>query len=131
MTEFFLPMKRIPTATAQEKQHTVRGGKVVVYDPDAVKAASAKFLAALMPHRPPAPYTGAVRLVVRWCFPCGKSHRDGEYKTTRPDTDNMLKLFKDCMTKVGFWRDDAQVASELNEKFYAAITGVYVQVTPL
>lgn len=131
MTEFFLPMKRIPTATAQEKQHAVRGSKIVVYDPEAVKDASAKFMAALTPYRPPAPYTGAVRLIVRWCFPRGKNHRDGEYKTTRPDTDNMLKLFKDCMTKVGFWKDDAQVSSELNEKFYAEISGVYVQVTKL
>ena len=33
---------------------------------------------------------------------------DGEYRTTKPDTDNLQKLLKDCMTATGFWTDDAQ-----------------------
>ena len=68
---------------------------------------------------------GAVRLLVKWCFPRGQ-HEDGEYRTTRPDTDNLQKLLKDCMTAVGFWRDDAQVSSEIVEKFWAEVPGIYV-----
>ena len=30
-------------------------------------------------------------------------------EVTKPDTDNLQKLLKDCMTKCGFWKDDAQV----------------------
>ena len=41
------------------------------------------------------------------------------YKPTRPDTDNYIKLFKDCMTAAGFWLDDAQVVDERIIKTYA------------
>ena len=130
--QFFLPMKP-PTATAQQHRAIGRGkGKKTTYfDTPELKDAREKFEAYLAPHRPPVPMDGAVRLVTKWCFPMTQTSRHGEYKTTRPDTDNLVKLFKDCMTKVGFWKDDAQVSSELNEKFYAEISGVYVQVTPL
>ena len=56
---------------------------------------------------------------------------DGEYKTSRPDTDNLQKLLKDCMTLVGFWDDDALVASELVEKFWAEFPGIYIRIEKL
>ena len=69
---------------------------------------------------------GAVQLWVKWCFPRGR-HEDGEYRTSKPDTDNLQKLLKDCMTAAGFWKDDAQVASEVCEKFWAEIPGIYIR----
>lgn len=42
-----------------------------------------------------------------------------------------MKLLKDCMTGLHFWHDDSQVASEINEKFHADITGIYVKVEEL
>ena len=76
------------------------------------------------------PYQKAVRLMVRWCLPRGR-HSDGEYRITKPDTDNLQKLLKDCMTTVGFWKDDALVASEITEKFWAEIPGIYIRVEEL
>ena len=35
------------------------------------------------------------------------------------------------MTRLGFWHDDAQVASEIVEKFYAVIPGIYIEVHAL
>lgn len=129
MIEFFMQMIP-PTVTAQERQVTVRNGKPVFYDTPAIKDAKAKLCGALIRYRPKEPYTAAVRLTVKWCFPKGR-HRDGEYKATRPDTDNLQKMLKDCMTKCGFWADDALVASEICEKFYAAVTGIYIRVEEL
>ena len=105
--------------------------KPVFYDTPEIKAARAKFTAHLAGHRPESPLRGAVRLLVKWLFPRGKSHRNGEYRTSRPDTDNLQKLLKDCMTKCGFWKDDAQVASEICEKFWADIPGLYIRVEEL
>lgn len=126
---FFMPM-RPPTATHQEKKWRVVHGKPVAYEPESVKAARAKLTAHLTQHRPNEPLQGAIRLVVKWCFPRGR-HPDGTYRTTKPDTDNLNKLLKDCMTTVGFWKDDAQVASEICEKFWAEIPGLYVMVEEL
>ena len=97
--EFFMPMKP-PTVTHQEKKWRVVKGKPVPYEPPEVRAARSKLTAHLAGHRPVEPLAGAVRLLVKWCFPRGQ-HEDGEYRTTRPDTDNLQKLLKDCMTAVG------------------------------
>ena len=123
--EFFLPMIP-PTCTHQEKQVRVVGGRPVFYDPPAVREARQKLLAHLSRHRPERPLEGALELVVMWCFPLSGSHRDGDYRTSRPDTDNLQKLLKDCMTELKFWKDDAQVACEICEKFWAEVPGIYV-----
>ena len=124
--EFFVSMEDVPTVTHQEKAVRVVKGKPIFYEPSKLKEARAKLTAHLTAHRPAQPLRGAVRLLVKWHFPCGKSHRDGEYRITRPDTDNLQKLLKDCMTAAGFWKDDAQVASEICEKFWAEIPGLYI-----
>ena len=54
---------------------------------------------------------GPVALTVDWRF-LTKTHPEGAWRITRPDTDNLQKLLKDCMTASGFWRDDAQVCRE-------------------
>lgn len=128
-TEFFMPMIP-PTVTAQEHKVTVRNGKPIFYDPPEVKAAKEKLVANLCKHRPDEPYREGVRLTVKWLFPRGR-HRDGEYRTTKPDTDNLQKLLKDCMTICGFWADDALVASEICEKFWADKAGIYVRIEEL
>lgn len=129
MTEFFMPMIP-PTVTAQERDVAVRGGKPILYDPPEVKEARMKLMAHLGRHKPREPYRCGVRLIVKWCFPRGR-HKDGEYRTTKPDTDNLQKLFKDCMTAVGFWKDDALVASDICEKFWAEVPGIYVRIEEL
>ena len=58
-------------------------------------------------------------------------HKDGEYRTQKPDTDNLQKLLKDCMTRCGFWKDDALVASETAEKLWAEAPGIYIRIEEL
>lgn len=130
MTEFFMPMIP-PTVTAQEHKTTRHNGKTVIYDPPELKDARAKLSAALAQHRPDKPFCSGVRLVVKWLFPIKGRHRNGEYKITRPDTDNLQKMLKDCMTKCGFWRDDALVASEICEKFWADVPGIWIHIEEL
>lgn len=129
MTDFFLPMIP-PTVTAQEQKTGVRNGKPFRYDPPELKAAKAKLLDAVAKYRPETPAVGPVFLSVLWLFPLdeGGRHRNGEPKISRPDTDNLQKLLKDCMTKAGFWKDDAQVYMERVGKFWAEIPGIHIAV---
>ena len=124
--EFFLPMNP-PTVTHQEKQVRVVNGKPRFYEPQELKNARAMMYDRLCRQKPAEPIAGGARLVVKWCFPRGR-HKDGEYRVTKPDTDNLQKLLKDCMTDAGFWIDDAQVCCEIVEKFWAEIPGIYVKV---
>lgn len=122
---------KIPTKTAQEKKLALRGGRPVLYTPPELRDIRARYVAALMPHRPKAPLEGPVKLYTAWIFPCSSRHPNGAYKTTRPDTDNLLKGFKDAMTEAGFWKDDAQVALELTYKRYGTDEGILVEVGAL
>ena len=129
--EFFIAINP-PTSTAQMKQVRVVKGKPVFYDPPAVKAARNMLSAHLAIHKPEKPMTGPVSLQVLWLFPKGKSHKNGEWRITKPDTDNLQKLLKDCMTRCGFWKDDAQVVSEAVEKRWADDPcGLYIEVNEL
>lgn len=128
-TEFFISIIP-PTVTHQEHKVSVRNSKPIFYEPPELRAAREKLTAHLAAHKPEQPYTCGVRLVTKWCFPRG-CHADGEYRVTKPDTDNLQKLLKDCMTAVGFWTDDALVASEITEKFWAAVPGIYINIQEL
>ena len=35
------------------------------------------------------------------------------------------------MTHLGFWKDDALVASEIVEKFWSVVPGIYVRIEDL
>lgn len=76
---------------------------------------------------------GPVALTTKWMYPSTKLHPEGTWKATKPDTDNLVKMLKDVLTSLGFWRDDAQVASECIQKFYVSqsLSGIYVQIEPL
>jgi Holliday junction resolvase RusA-like endonuclease len=76
-------------------------------------------------------YTGAVRVITKWCFPITGKHRDGEYKATKPDTHNLNKMLFDIMEDLGYWTNDALVASEINEKFWAKVPGIYISIEEL
>ena len=128
-TQFFMAMIP-PTVTAQEHQVTVRKGRPVFYDTPEIKDARNKLMTHLEQHKPSEPYAVGVRLIVKWLFPKGR-HKDGEYRITKPDTDNLQKLLKDCMTQIGFWKDDALVASEIVEKFWSDIPGIYIHIEEL
>ena len=120
-----------PTVTAQEHKVTVVNGKPRFYDPPEVKNAKEKLTVHLGKHVPAPMYASGVRLTVKWLFAKGDSHKNGEYKITKPDTDNLQKMLKDCMTDLRFWKDDALVASEIIEKFWADTPGIYIRIEKL
>lgn len=128
-TEFFMAMIP-PTVTHQEKKIHVVNGKPFTYEPKELSTARNKLIGYLSKYAPEEKYVVPIELVTKWCFPRGK-HQDGEYRASKPDTDNLQKLLKDCMTKCGFWKDDALVCREITEKFWAEIPGIYIRIEVL
>ena len=91
---FFIPMKP-PTVTQQEHKVAVRNGKPQFYEPAELKAARQKIRDHLAGHVLNAPMTGGIRLLVKWCFPTDDPMKNGLYRITKPDTDNLNKMLKD------------------------------------
>lgn len=127
--QFFMAMDP-PTATAQEKQCTIGpDGKRRFYKNSRLVAAEEKLEAGLIKHIPGAPLMGALALQVIWLFPANGHHKHGDWRTSRPDTDNLNKLLKDAMTKVGFWKDDSQVVHETIQKIWTEdLPGIHIHV---
>ena len=120
-----------PTVTAQEHKVRIVRGKPMFYDTQKLKAARAVFENLLRQHVPAKPMDGPVALTVEWRF-ATKTHKEGTYRVTRPDTDNLQKLLKDCMTRVGFWRDDAQVCREdVTKRWSREKPGIHIRVVSL
>ena len=130
MIEFFMAMIP-PTVTHQEKNIKVINGKPIVYEPEELKSARRKLIGHLAEHVPERKSNKPLRLIVKWCYPLRQQKRDGQYKDTKPDLDNAQKLLQDCMTYVGFWKDDAQIASLVCEKFWSKIPGIYIRIEEL
>uniref|UniRef100_UPI003F1E6522 RusA family crossover junction endodeoxyribonuclease n=1 Tax=Enterococcus sp. AZ109 TaxID=2774634 RepID=UPI003F1E6522 len=127
MIEFFMHMIP-PETTQQQKKVSVVNGKPNFYEPSDLKKARSKLMAHLGKHTPDERFVGGVRLIVKWCFPTTAGHKNGEYKWTKPDLDNSNKLLQDCMTKLGFWKDDSYVVSLITEKFWADTPGIYIRI---
>lgn len=121
-----------PTTTAQMHKVGVRNGRPYFYDPPEVKKTKSKLLAYLAAHRPKEKLKGALRLKTQWMYQIKGDHKHGEYRISKPDTDNLQKLLKDCMTELGFWEDDAQVAEEHVAKIWVEnYPGIFIEVEEL
>ncbi|MFM1573044.1 RusA family crossover junction endodeoxyribonuclease [Helcococcus ovis] len=131
--EFFIPLEKIPTATGQQKKITWshKANKPIIYDALLLREAKEIFKANLYKHTPEEPLSGAIRLTTKWLYGTKDKNKIGIYKYTKPDTDNIIKAFKDQMTKLRFWKDDSQIASEITEKFWNDIVGIYVKIEEL
>ena len=74
---------------------------------------------------------GPVALTVEWRF-MTKTHKEESWRVTRPDTDNLQKLLKDCMTATGFWKDDAQVCQEnVTKRWSQKKPGIAIKVVAI
>ena len=121
----------MPEGTAQQKRITkTKSGKYVVYEKNSVKVTRNRLLAELLPHRPGKISEKPIRLIVFFAFDVKDKQKWGKYKTTRPDTDNCLKLLKDLMT--GLWyKDDSQVVDERVVKVYSEQASIMIKIEEL
>lgn len=125
-----------PRTTHQEHEIKIAYNKQrepypVVYKPEKLKRVEAEYMFRLAKYRPKEPFNGPIKLEVDFAFPTKVKKKFGTFKTTKPDTDNMIKMLKDCMTKCGFWHDDAQVAVEIIRKHWEKDGSVVIIITEM
>lgn len=128
MIVFDIPGEPPRTTAQQARSGTGRNGRHYHYKTQKLKEAEAHLIAGMLPHKPDKPMEGAIELYVNWGFSAGKNHKHWEPKVTRPDTDNLQKLLKDCMTQCGSWKDDAQVFAEHVFKFWSETPKIRVEI---
>lgn len=115
------------TINGQPPKHTAQGSSMILKSKKTGKFFIGKkadsnavqdknyLLAMLVPHRPETPLRGALKCEIELFYLWRKSETKkniakGEMPvTTKPDCDNLAKQILDCLTKLAFWSDDAQV----------------------
>lgn len=91
----------------------------------------------IMPYRPQKPLEGALKCEIRWVYSWRKSEtkknisKKEMYCQVKPDCDNLFKLFGDILTRLGFWKDDAQISVLHFEKLYSDNPRIEVKIEEL
>ena len=90
-----------------------KNGKPGIRKTRELLALEAKFVSLLHKSAPPKPWKCPIHLTTIWKFCAPKKitfdSSDVVWKTTRPDTDNLVKTLKDCLKVSGYYVDDAFV----------------------
>jgi len=139
--KFTILIQPRPQARTRSSGMVTQKGRVIVraYDTKDTMLENEQLWAMLLPHKPPQPLQGALRLTID-CYlrvPTGFSKKkalaalSGELRpTTKPDVDNLAKKMKDRMNRI-FYLDDKQVVTLLVRKFYGDPPRWEVELTQL
>ncbi len=95
------------------------------------------FWSMLAEFAPKEPLEGPLQLQICYVYSWRKSETKKNkatgwlWKTTKPDCTNFPKTLEDCMTDLGFWKDDNQVCQLLVEKAWGDHWGIRVKIVKL
>lgn len=127
--DFFVPGEP-PTITSQMKGLATRkiGGKYkpFAYETPELKRTREWFVWQLAGHKPGQTMSGPIRLWTIWTWTPKGKHKAGTFRDTKPDTDNVIKLFKDALADVGYFENDARVVDERVIKRWGSRPGIRV-----
>ena len=122
------------------------GGRVRVYNPATAEGWKSAIASAALPHVPPMPLQGPLRVDVAFVFKRPNAHfgtgknaavlkaTAPQFHVAKPDRDNLDKAVLDALTTIGMWHDDAQVAMGTLSKRYARpgeLAGATILIEPL
>jgi len=121
---------------AQQRHRTFKN---ITYDPQSrlKKKINAEFAKQLQRQGDLKPLEGAILATVTISHPIPKSwskkrkeKANGKFVTSRPDVDNIEKIFFDILNKLGY-HDDSQIAALFTQKKYSKRPGVEIELSSL
>lgn len=119
-----------PTRTAQQKGVRVVHGHPQFFEKKEVSEAKAVLKDLLLKFVPDETIKGPVRIEVTFAFgtTVRKKIRD-EYRTTRPDLDNLFKGLADVLCELGFLEDDSIIVSLSLRKLWVPVEDAHLSIT--
>ena len=125
-----------PRYTAQQRRWAIRDGKPVTYPDSRALRVRAELQRLFAPYAPQKPMTGPIKLDIRLVYPYRTTEKKQTIeagteipKTTRPDTDNCLKLVQDIMMTAGYYVDDSQIYDLHAIKIWGPNPGIVIDIT--
>jgi hypothetical protein len=104
-----------------------RNGKAAVYDPGTAEGWKGLIADAVKSQLPDSPIEGPLAVELYFYIRRPKSHFKKDklkqdapiWCEKKPDADNFAKAVMDCLTQIGFWKDDSQVVNLYISKVFA------------
>lgn len=127
MNEIYIVIPGEPYRKTHQSGTHIGQGRT--YKDAGLREVESRLMEALKPNAPSAPWNGPVALSVAFAYETKSEKKNGLWKITKPDTDNLMKTLKDCMTACGFWWDDAQVVEESASKYWDVDPHISIVVT--
>jgi len=125
-----------PRATAQSTTQIGRtkDGRPFIMKNKRGQKVQDELLVLLMEHAPPTQMEGALSIDIQFVYPWRKS--EPKYRramgmapmTTRPDADNLLKLFLDQMCKARYYLDDSLLSDVRVRKWWGDLPRIEVEL---
>lgn len=126
----YLDLETNPKGTAQQTGQMVRGGHIHHYIKKKVATQMAIYENAIreaLDGREPPMFEDAVYLDITFYYSIKSKKRWGQWKTSKPDLDNSVKSLQDVMTRMGFWKDDSQIALLKLKKRLSEHPGILIE----
>lgn len=121
-----------------------RGGMARIYNPTTAEGWKYELANQIKHCIPPEPFECPVKVQMEFRFQRPSTHytskgeltkaakRDKIYHTQKPDFDNLEKAVSDCLTELGFWRDDTQVVEWSGSKqWVSTMPGMFLKIDKL
>lgn len=128
LIEFTIPIAAMPVQTGG-KRLVIVGGKPRFFKSKKVSKYEDALMFLADRFRPTSPAEGPVEIAIMFAMPrpkrlMRKNDPEGLVQAiTRPDWDNLPKAVMDVLTRLGFWRDDAQITDVTVKKRFAEKNG--------
>lgn len=138
MIAFHLPI--VPPKTTSQgagKRISIVNGRPRFFKNGKAESAEHDLTLLSAKHAPTAPLEGPLSLQVDFVWPWRASESKKRVAlgrvphTARPDCSNIVKMLEDCLTKLGFWKDDSQVASLQVTKAWGDHVGIFIAIREL
>ena len=135
MIEFFIKCNP-PKTTAQATTRIFKNkytGKMFIGKTNKGGSIREELMFLLRPYVPTKPFEKPLKVTIEWGYGYLKNIRKKDIGKiipciTRPDVDNIEKFLFDCMTRLGYWKDDSIIYDVRFRKFYTENAGIGIKI---
>lgn len=103
-------LDKIPSGTAQQRKMAVVKGRIMTYPSKTLEEARRIYARELKKLEKDDPYSGAIKLSIVFGYGTKEKKKiRQQWKTTKPDLDNIAKVFIDSLMHHGFIEEDSNI----------------------
>lgn len=128
-----IKLDKIPSGTKQQRGTTIINGRAISYPKKSLEHARAVYAYAFSKLKKPSePFKGPCKLTIAFIYgTTDKKKIRLHWKDTKPDYDNLAKVFTDALKNNGYIIDDNQISTATVSKWWEAESKILFELEEL